>query len=244
MTALTDTLINHSSVRSFEKRTVSEDIKEQLILSAQSASSSKFLQAYSIVEVQDRHLREQIEAIANCTGYVADTGVFYIFVADLNRHAEILKAQNQSPQHLTGIEPLLVSVVDTTLAAQNMAACAESLGLGICFIGGVRNDLSQIGELLQLPPRTFPVFGLSIGYPKQNNERKPRIPAEGILHKNTYQPVSGQVLQSYDRQMSDYYASRSSNNQETNWTKKVLNIFATDSRPETTDFLRRQGFID
>lgn len=55
-----------------------------------------------------------------------------------------------------------------------MAIAAESLGLGICFIGGIRNDVEQIAEILDLPPYTMPLFGLTIGHPVANKEKRNR----------------------------------------------------------------------
>ncbi|CAM5624427.1 FMN reductase (NADPH) OS=Lysinibacillus sphaericus OX=1421 GN=nfrA1 PE=3 SV=1 [Lysinibacillus sphaericus] len=40
---------------------------------------------------------------------------------------------------------------------------AESMGYGICYIGGVRNKPEEISELLNLPDYVFPLFGLTIG---------------------------------------------------------------------------------
>ena len=34
----------------------------------------------------------------------------------------------------------MVTVIDAALAAQNAAIAAESMGLGICYIGGIRNQ--------------------------------------------------------------------------------------------------------
>ncbi|TKV35119.1 NADPH-dependent oxidoreductase, partial [Citrobacter sp. TBCS-11] len=81
---------------------------------------------------------------------------------------------------------LTVAIVDTTIAAQNMTVAAESMGLGICYIGGIRNDTSKVAELLNLPELTLPLFGLTIGLPNSRNEVKPRLPKANILSVNGY----------------------------------------------------------
>ncbi len=73
-----------------------------------------------------------------------------------------------------------MSVVDTTIAAQNMVAYAEAQDLGICYIGGIRDYLVS-RELVGLPKLTFPLFGLTIGYPQHRNEPKVRLPQEAIV---------------------------------------------------------------
>lgn len=86
------------------------------------------------------------------------TGVFYVFVADWYRQAQILRAENKDVKALRNMEALTVAIVDTTIAAQNMTVAAESMGLGICYIGGIRNDTSKVAELLNLPELTLPLL--------------------------------------------------------------------------------------
>ena len=50
---LFETMLQHTSVRSFTQQKLTDELREQLILSAQSASSSNFLQAFSIIEITD-----------------------------------------------------------------------------------------------------------------------------------------------------------------------------------------------
>ena len=62
-----------------------------------------------------------------------------------------------------------------------MAIAAESMDLGICYIGGIRNDLDTVAKRLSLPELTVPLFGLTIGVPETLNGVKPRMPFENIL---------------------------------------------------------------
>lgn len=50
---LFETMLQHTSVQSFTQQKLTDELREQLILSAQSASSSNFLQAFSIIEITD-----------------------------------------------------------------------------------------------------------------------------------------------------------------------------------------------
>ena len=50
---LFDTFTRHSSVRDFQPRPLSKELKQKLVTVAQSGSSSNFVQAYSIIEVSD-----------------------------------------------------------------------------------------------------------------------------------------------------------------------------------------------
>ncbi|GAB6927369.1 hypothetical protein JCM10914A_13520 [Paenibacillus sp. JCM 10914] len=51
---------------------------------------------------------------------------------------------SEGEEHRSTTENFIVATVDTALAAQNAAVAAESLGLGIVYIGGLRNDPGQV----------------------------------------------------------------------------------------------------
>ncbi|MGO2890638.1 NADPH-dependent oxidoreductase [Enterococcus devriesei] len=240
---LLETMIQHTSVRSFTDQKLSAELQEQLVLAAQSASSSNFLQACSLIQITDNVKRKAIETIAKFPVDNGTNGQFYIFVADLNKHAQVLQQQNLSTEHLSTMESLVVAIVDTALAAQSMAVYAESVELGICYVGGIRNDLFKMKDLLDLPKFTYPVFGLFVGYPAEKNEVKPRLPKTAILNTNTYQPFTPAMLADYDEVTTTYYLERSTNMQATSWSEKVRHHFAQARRSNTIDFLKKQGFV-
>ncbi|HTB76183.1 MAG TPA: nitroreductase family protein, partial [Polyangiaceae bacterium] len=102
----------------------------------------------------------------------------------------------------------VMAIVDATLAAQNAVVAAESLGLGTVYIGGLRNHPERVAELLRLPPMSFAVFGLCIGWPARKSEVvKPRLPQKVVLHRETYAasgPSDG--IDEYDAVMEEFYA--------------------------------------
>lgn len=108
-------------------------------------------------------------------------------------------------------EQLLLGVVDTAMMAQNALTAAESLGLGGVFIGGLRNNIEPVTELLKLPQHVLPLFGLCLGWPADNPDIKPRLPASLVVHENQYQPLDTDVLSQYDEQLAQYYLTRGSN---------------------------------
>lgn len=240
---LFETMIQHTSVRSFTAQKLTLELKQQLILAAQSASSSNFLQAFSIIAITDSKKRKTIEQLAHFSVDNGNNGEFYVFVADLNKHAQVLAQHNESSDHLRTIESLIVATIDTTLAAQSMAVFAESEKLGVCYVGGIRNDLFKIKELLDLPPLTYPIFGLFIGYPAEKNEVKPRLPIAAMLGTNTYRALTPALIADYDKKMAAYYQQRTTNNQQAVWSEKVRHHFDSPRRQDTGDFLKEQGFL-
>ncbi|MGX6962853.1 NADPH-dependent oxidoreductase [Vagococcus xieshaowenii] len=232
----------HVSVREFETTPLSSEEKQALLEASQSGSSSNFVQAFSIIEITDSRQREALANITNSAEYVKNTGTFYMFVADLYRQAKILETYQQPLDAIKNMESLLVAVVDTTIAAEDMTVAAESMDLGICYIGGLRNDIKQVANLLDLPPFTVPLFGLSVGIPKTKNQVKPRLPIENQMSENTYDREKLTDLTDYEDITRQYYGSRTSNAQETSWSFKNAEFFGEVRRKEVAIFLKEQGF--
>jgi hypothetical protein len=98
------------------------------------------------------------------------------------------------------IEMFVVAVVDTALVAQNIVVASEANGLGICMIGGIRNNPDKVCQLLQLPERVFPLMGICLGYPDHEPMIKPRLQHEIAIHHEEYQEENLEaLLADYDR---------------------------------------------
>lgn len=235
-------MTEHVSVRDFKDQVITADQKQALLAAAQSGSTSEFVQAFSIIEITDSKLRNKLADITISSPHVKKADTFYIFVADLNRQANILKENDQSLDSLKNMESLIVSIVDTTIAAQSMAVAAESMYLGICYIGSIRNNIKRVAELLNLPKLTIPVFGMTIGVPATRNQHKPRLPQTNQVATNTYDNQKFTNLSTYNQEVRKYYANRKTNATDTNWSEKNLKIFKQIRRPEVATFLKDQGF--
>ncbi len=71
-------------------------------------------------------------------------------------------------------------MIDAALAAQNAVVALESLGLGTCYIGAIRNDPETVARELALPEGVFPVFGLTVGFPDPSAARRSETTAAAI----------------------------------------------------------------
>lgn len=247
MNEVIDTLLNHRSVRSFTDEQLTEEQLRLIVESAQRASTSSFIQAYSIIGVTDLEKKQRLAEIAGDQAYVVKNGHFFVFCADLHRHeliGELHEADVQ--QTLETDEKLLVTVIDAALASQNAAVAAESMGLGICYIGGIRNDLFAVKELLGLPERVIPLFGMAVGVPAQVEDQKPRLPFDHIYHENTYESSPERIKQSletYDDTIHEYYTERGSNPRLDTWTGQMGRILSNPIRLDVKGFLKAQGYL-
>ncbi|MBW1253502.1 oxygen-insensitive NADPH nitroreductase [Pantoea allii] len=237
MTPTIDLLCSHRSIRSFTDQKVSTEQRDAIIAAAQSASTSSFLQCSSIVRVTDSALRDQLVTLTGGQTWVADAAEFWVFCADFNRHLQICP-----DAQLGRAEQLLLGCVDTALMAQNAMVAAESLGLGGVFIGGIRNNIAQVTELLGLPKFVLPLFGFCLGYPESVPDVKPRIPQSMLVHENRYQPVDPAVLADYDSRTAIYYEQRDSNQRSETWSQLIQRLIIKETRPFMLDYLHQQGW--
>lgn len=233
----------HRSIRAFTEQTISQDCIDDLIRSGQAAATSSFIQACTVIQIAPGEKRNQLAQLAGNQAYVAKAPVFLVFCADMHRHKLACQVHDQTMQ--SGYtEQFLTASIDCALFAQNIVIAAESLGLGICYIGGIRNEIEQVSELLALPDLVFPVFGLCLGYPNQSTEIKPRLPLSTVLKQERYDCEEDLIeLATYDQQIQKYYETRSSGQKEMNWTGQIASMLQKEARPHMLPFLNKKGYI-
>jgi nitroreductase len=234
----------HRSIRTFTDKAIEQECLETLIQAGQAAATSSFIQACTVIQVAKGDKRDQLASFAGNQSYVAAAPVFLVFCADMHRHKVACEMHGESIQ--SGYtEQFLTASVDCALFAQNVVIAAESMGLGSCYIGGIRNEIEQVANLLELPDLVFPVFGLCLGYPDQQPEIKPRLPLSSVLKQERYDCETDQAaLVTYDQQIEKYYQTRSSAKKQKNWTEQISTMLQKEARPHLLPFLNKKGFID
>lgn len=237
MTPTIELLRSHRSIRAYSDQVITAEQRAAILDAAQSASTSSFLQCSSIIRITDTEARHALVALSGGQKYVAQAAEFWVFCADFNRNQQIC------PDAELGLaEQLLLGCIDTALMAQNALVAAESLGFGGCFIGGIRNHIAGVTELLGLPKFVLPLFGLCLGSPEQDPDHKPRMPAGLLMHENRYQPIDPALLAQYDRELVAYYQSRDSNRRSESWSEHIQKTLIKESRPFILDYLHQQGW--
>lgn len=233
-----DLILAHRSIRQFTPEPITAGQLDQILSAAQSASSSSFLQANSIIRVTDAALRTRLAELAGHQAYVAQAAEFLVFCADYQRHSQIV------PDARTGfVEQLLIGAIDGAMMAQNALLAAQSLGLGGVYIGGIRNNPAAVSEALGLPHQVIPLFGLCLGHPAQQPEQKPRLPRALVVHENRYTvELDRALLAQYDQRIQAYYQARSGNNKQQTWSGQIRAILGKEARPFMLAFLQSKGF--
>ncbi|CAG7645119.1 oxygen-insensitive NADPH nitroreductase [Paenibacillus allorhizosphaerae] len=241
MNPVIDLLKSHRSIRKFTARALSPEQIDAIVTSAQAASTSSNVQAYSIIAVTEPDIKSEVARLAGSLAYVEQSGLFLVFCADLHRIRTATEQQGEMFHQ--NAESFIVATVDAALAAQNAAIAAESMGLGVCYIGSIRNEIEHVSRLLKLPELVYPVFGLTIGVPDQEPSFRPRLPKQAVVHQNAYQPDRIEAgIEAYDEVMHEYYKVRTNGKTLTNWSSGIADKYRKPVRGHMRSFLEAQGF--
>lgn len=219
-----ESILGHRSVRGFLKDPLPPGAIEAAVAAASSAPTSSNLQTWSVIAVHDAGRRDRLRALGGGQSFINDAPVLLMWIADLSRIAAIADERQAKVEGLEFLETCFVAIIDAALAAQNALVALEAMGLGTVYIGGMRNNPEKVAAELGLPPRSFAVFGMSVGHadPTIATAVKPRLPQKAVLHHEQYQtdPQMPAVAE-YAPRMEAYQSEQGM--PDLAWPERVIN---------------------
>lgn len=183
-------MMSHRSVRRYLPDALPEGTLETMVAAAQSASSSSNLHMWSVIAVTDPTMKSDLYRVSGQGNpFIEDAPALLLWVADQSRNNAISKANGGSGIVHDYLDALVTATIDAAVAAQNAALAAESLGLGVVYLGAMRNKSQDVAELLSLPDYSYVTFGMVVGYPAPDARRRlfPRPSQDVVLHRNRYE---------------------------------------------------------
>jgi nitroreductase len=250
-TSTIETLLSHSSCRSFFDEPITEEIRDLLFTAAQSAPTKSNLQQYSFIEITDSNIRDQLISFFPEMKWAINAPLLFIVLGDLHRNQTICEWANRT-YNAHHQDAFLNASVDAALATQSLIMAAESIGLGACAISKIREKIEQVSDLLELPKSVFPICALAIGYPKlRPGSTSPRLPLDAIRHINKYRKPSRELIKHYDAQFNASYGPPTPRYPEqfgspktASWSDNVSRQTSVCERNQLTAYLVRQGIIE
>lgn len=246
----------HRSRRAYAPTPVLKAQLERLVDAARHASTSSWIQAYSVVLVQDAERKGACARLCSGQAHIVQAPVFAAVCADLRklaaacgRHGATLQTQS--------LELFLQAVVDAALLGQNLQLAAEAEGLGACMIGAARNHPLELAQLLDLPPGCFVLFGLTLGVPTDDPVPRGRMPLPGVLHWERYDHAAVDLALDGTDAVIRAWAARTNAerggyggkpiNLDKGWTERIAVAWGEGSsylaaRRTLADELKRLGF--
>ena len=230
---------SHRSVRRYGSGPVPLEHIRAAVEAAQHASTSSWIQAYSLLEITDPESRERLAHLTGDQAQVAESGTFFCVCGDVRRHH--LVAEDAGAPCEQNLETFLLAVVDASLFAQNLALAFEALGHGICYIGGLRNRLPEVDSLLELPSGVWPLYGLCVGEAAERPSHRPRLPLEAVWFRDRY-PSDEEVrrrIAEHDEVAREYYAEREQPGRD--WSGGTWRKFRRRMREGLKDYYESKG---
>ncbi len=188
---------NRHSNRAFSDQPVEQTVKDQIFHAAFRAPTAGNMMLYSIIEVEDQLLKQQLAESCDNQPFIAKAPFVLVFLADYQRwwdYYQLCGAPGRAselnrPQRPLQAGDFLLACCDALIAAQNAAIAAESLGVQSCYIGDILEKYELHRQIFDLPRYAIPIAMLCFGYPKRENNtynRVPRFAPEFIAFKNRY----------------------------------------------------------
>ena len=210
-----DNLLNRKSIRKYTSTEPTDEVIKTIVAAGQQAPF-----AYQLGSVL-------LSRKTQTNPFKAP--LYFIVCIDLYRFERIMALRNWQTGS-NDLSLLILGFQDASLMAQNMVTAGESLGLGSCFLGAIPYQAKAIIEQFQLPPRVFPMVGLTMGYPAENPPIRPRYPINFTLFEDKYPEFSDEQLQEAMQIMDEGYLNQ-------DYYKKANYIIPLeDGRAETYTF--------
>lgn len=243
-----DLILAHRSHRNFLDKPLPPGALETIVAAAQSASTSSNLQVWSVVAVEDEARKIHLSDLCGGQKHVRHCPLLLVWLCDLARLENLGRERGRDANALPYLEIFMTGVVDAALAAQNAVTALESLGLGCCYIGAMRNKPEEVAKELNLPRNVFAVFGMTIGFPDPaaNAAVKPRLGQRAVLHREQYEwgDAQREAVETLDEKFKDFQKEQGLPDQ--GWVRQVLSRVrgpdAMSGRDHIREALNALGF--
>jgi FMN reductase [NAD(P)H] len=232
----------HRSIRQYLDKDISEELVDEVLKATQAMPNSINGQQTSIIVVRDKEKKKKLSEVTGNQVYIDKAPVFLVFVMDFYKTSIGAEKHGRKQVIHESVEGTAAGVFDAGIAMGAAIIAAESLGLSVVPIGGIRKNPEEVIELLELPEFTYPVCGLVLGYAENQSKKKPRLPFETFKHVDRYhKEVLKTKIDEYDEYMEEYL-KEIGREQEGNWSDLTSSLYQTVYYPKVKDTMAQQGF--
>jgi len=244
-----DLLNQHRTIRKYTEQAIDDNLLNQLLETACRSSNTGNMQAYSIVVTTDLAIKQQLAPAHFNQPMVTQAPVVLTFCADYNRVSKWCEQRDAEPGY-DNFQSFMATAMDTLIAAQTFCIAAESVGLGICYLGTTTYNAQEIISALKLPKLVIPVTTITLGYPADMPEQTDRLPLQAVIHRETYKDFTPtDIDQLYaEKENSDFYKQFVAENKKNTLAQVFTDIRYSKKNNEFfsekfIDALKAQGFL-
>ncbi|MBN1326401.1 MAG: nitroreductase family protein [Candidatus Cloacimonetes bacterium] len=158
------------SVRSFKDQPIESEKLNEILEAARFAPSSRNIQPWHFVVIEDSEMRKQLTDICKGQNFVAQAPLTIAIC--VNNYDYTMACGERA------------AIVDAAIAGEHIALQAADLGIGSCWIGAFYQD--EIRQLLDLPADYRVIGLLPLGYPTQQKRERTLKPLSEIVSYNRF----------------------------------------------------------
>ncbi len=250
MTKISDILLDRRTIRKYSTEPVNDVLLNELLMMGCRASTTGNMQVYSIIITRDEQKKKDLAPLHFNQKMITEAPVVLTFCADFNRFNKWCLLRNAEPGYDNFLS-FMTAAIDALIVAQTVCIAAESIGLGICYLGTTTYNAHKIIDLLKLPKGVVPVTTVTLGWPSEKPEQVDRLPLEAVIHHETYRDYSSAGIENYYKPKEQREDSQQFVNEN---NKKTLAHVFTDIRYKKDDnvyfsnillkVLKEQGFME
>ena len=159
-------VLSRRSIRQYENKEIPQEILEKILEAGRQAPSAANRQPVRFIVITNDTLKNELSK-----------GRYNRFIKDAP--VTIIGCANRGP-----VLTRKWSIVDTTIALQNMVIAAWTLGIGSCWIGDFKEK--QVKELLHIPRQWKIVALITFGYPAEHPEARKKKPLTEMVTFNNF----------------------------------------------------------
>ena len=244
-----DILNQHRTIRKYTHQQIDPELLNKLLETACRASNTGNMQAYSIVVTTDSELKNQLSPAHFNQPMITNAPVVLTFCADFNRFTKWCQQRDAEPGY-DNFQSFMATAIDALIAAQTFCIAAESVGLGICYLGTTTYNARDIIDTLKLPKLVVPITTITVGYPDGLSDQTDRLPLNAVVHSETYKDYSKEDIDHtyFEKENSDFYKQFVSENKKETLAQVFTDIRYSKKNNEffTEKFLtvlKEQGFL-
>ncbi len=207
-------LRERKSVRVFTGKKITAEEKQIILQAATEAPTAGNQQLYSIIDITDSEIKEKLAVSCDGQPFIAKADTVLIFAADVQKWYDTFVAAGAEPRK-PQVGDMMLAVADSLVAAQNAVTAAQSIGIGSCYIGDIWERYEYHKELLRLPDYVFPAAMLVLGYPTEQQQKRPkpqRCELADIVMENCYR-------QKDQAELKKMFAAKYKNSSFEDWAK-------------------------
>lgn len=179
--AVIDNIMTRTSVRAYQDRPVEDEKVEAMLRAAMAAPTAGNKQPWIFVVIRDKGTLHEISANFRTMKMAENAPLAIVICGDMD---------NTFPE-----DGRDYWVEDTSAATENLLLAAHGMGLGAvwCGIYPMRDRVSFLKELLQLPGNIVPLNVIPVGYPAESPTPKDKWKPENVHYEQWGGKATGEM---------------------------------------------------